>query len=324
MGPDPASERVCRFTVAEDRAGLRLDLFLAGLLPDQSRSSIQRLVKDGRVELGSGREARANTPMRTGNEVIVRIPPPAPATLEAEAIPLLIVYEDTDLVVVNKPAGMVVHPGAGHASGTLVNALLHHVEDLSGIGGEERPGIVHRLDRGTSGLLVVAKHDGPHRALAEQFQAREVEKRYFALAWGDVRAGRRIDVRVGRDPAHRQKMSTRSPRGRTAVTRVLGAEDLGGVSLLHLGIDTGRTHQIRVHLSAIGHPVVGDPVYGGVRNHMAAHLRPVTRLQRPFLHAAHLVFAHPSDGRRMEFDAPLPEDLQIVLDDLRAELERRG
>jgi 23S rRNA pseudouridine1911/1915/1917 synthase len=324
MEPDPAAERVCRFTVTADRAGLRLDLFLAGLLADQSRSSIQRLVKDGQVELSGGREARANTPVRAGEDVIVRIPPPVPARVEAEAIPLPIVYEDADLVVVNKPAGMVVHPGAGHASGTLVNALLYHVDDLSGIGGEERPGIVHRLDRGTSGLLVVAKHDVSHRALADQFQAREVEKQYFALAWGEVHAGRRIDVPVGRDPVHRQKMSTRAPRGRHAITRVLGAEDLQGASFLHLGIDTGRTHQIRVHLSAIGHPVVGDAVYGGIRQHMAAHLRAVTRLQRPFLHAAHLVFVHPSDGRRMEFDAPLPEDLQTVLDDVRAALERKA
>ncbi len=316
-------DRVHRLVVSEDRAGLRLDLFLAGLLPDQSRSAIQRLVKEGHVTLPAGREARANTAVRAGEEIVVAIPPPAPSSVQPEAIPLVILYEDPDVAVVNKPAGMVVHPGAGHPSGTLVNALLHHVEDLSGVGGEERPGIVHRLDRGTSGLLVVAKHDAAHRALAAQFEAREVEKQYFAMAWGEVHGGRRIDVPVGRDPAHRQKMSTRSPRGRHAMTRVLAAEDLLGASLLHLAIDTGRTHQIRVHLSAIGHPVVGDPVYGGVRKHMAAHLRPVTRLQRPFLHAAHLVFAHPSDGRRMEFDAPLPDDLQSVVDDVRAALERR-
>ena len=317
-------ERVHRFVVAEDRAGLRLDLFLAGLLTDQSRSAVQRLVKEGRVTLSAGREARANTAVRAGEEVAVSIPPPSSVSTQPEAIPLVILYEDADIAVVNKPAGMVVHPGAGHPSGTLVNALLHHVEDLSGIGGEQRPGIVHRLDRGTSGLLVVAKHDAAHRALAAQFQAREVEKRYFALAWGEVHGGRRIDVPVGRDPAHRQKMSTRAPRGRPAITRVVEAENLSGASLLQLAIDTGRTHQIRVHLSAIGHPVVGDPVYGGIRRHMPGHLRPVTRLQRPFLHASHLAFAHPSDGHLLEFDAPLPDDLQSVVDDVRAGLERRG
>jgi 23S rRNA pseudouridine1911/1915/1917 synthase len=210
-----------------------------------------------------------------------------------------------------------VHPAAGHAGGTLVNALLHHIDDLSGIGGELRPGIVHRLDRGTSGVMVVAKSDAAHMELARQFENREVEKEYIALVWGVVQAGRRIDAAIGRDPADRQKMSTRARRARSAVTRVTKAEHLKGVTLIHVAIATGRTHQIRVHLSAIGHPIVGDPTYGGVHRRVAGDLRAVQRLERPFLHAARLVFTHPTDGRRVEFVSPLPQDLQRVIDDVR-------
>ena len=172
------------------------------------------------------------------------------------------------MIVVDKPAGMVVHPAAGHVEGTLVNALLFHADNLSGVGGEQRPGIVHRLDRGTSGLMVVAKNDAAHRELTRQFHDREVEKEYIALAWGEVHAGRRIDLPLGRDPVHREKMSTRARRARTAVTRITAARDLRGVTLVHVAIATGRTHQIRVHLSAIGHPIVGDSTYGGVRHRM--------------------------------------------------------
>jgi 23S rRNA pseudouridine1911/1915/1917 synthase len=234
-----------------------------------------------------------------------------------EALPLPIVYQDEDLIVVDKPAGMVVHPAAGHATGTLVNALLHHVDDLSGIGGEKRPGIVHRLDRGTSGLMVVAKRDSAHEELSRQFHDREVEKEYFALVWGVVAAGRRIDAPIGRDPANRKKMSARSRRSREAVTRIIRAEQIRVLTLLQVAIYTGRTHQIRVHLSAIGHPVVGDSLYGGVHRRVPGDLRAVTHLDRPFLHAARLVFKHPRDGRRMEFASELPPDLQRVLDELR-------
>ncbi len=211
---------------------------------------------------------------------------------------------------------MVVHPGAGHASGTLVNALLHHITDLSGIGGELRPGIVHRLDRGTSGVMVVAKNDTAHQELSRQFHDREVEKEYIALVWGVVHAGRRIDAAIGRDPAHRQKMSARAKHARTAVTRITRAHPLPGLTLCQVAIHTGRTHQIRVHLSAIGHPIVGDSLYGGVHRRVAGDIRAVQRLERPFLHAARLVFTHPRDGRRMEFIAPLPDDLQQVLEEL--------
>jgi len=267
----------------------------------------------------AGRPAKSNQPVKPGQVVTVEVPEPVAPAAEPEDLPLEIVYEDRDLVVVDKPAGMVVHPAAGHASGTLVNALLHHVHDLSGIGGEQRPGIVHRLDRGTSGLMVVAKHDASHDELARQFHDREVEKEYLALVWGTVQAGRRIDEPIGRDPADRKKMSARARRARSAVTRIAGAEHFGRVlTLARVAIHTGRTHQIRVHLSGIGHPVVGDSLYGGVHRRVPGDVRAVARLDRPFLHAARLAFKHPADDRRLEFTSELPEDLQRVLDDLRS------
>ena len=303
--------------VAEEYAGERLDRFLAAVMPGHSRSQLQRLIKEGLVEVG-GRPARANAPVKSGDRVVLEVPEPVAASPEPEALPLDVLYEDGDLIVVNKAAGMVVHPAAGHAGGTLVNALLHHVDDLSGVGGELRPGIVHRLDRGTSGVMVVAKHDQSHAALARQFHDREVEKEYIALVWGVVQAGRRIDLPIGRDPNDRQKMSARARRSREAVTRITRVRHLRGVTLAHVAIATGRTHQIRVHLNAIGHPIVGDTLYGGTRRHVAADVRPVQKLERPFLHAARLVFTHPSDGRRLEFSSPLPPDLQLVLDELEA------
>ena len=311
------------FQVPATEAGQRLDHFLVGLMPDRSRSQIQRLIKDGHVQL-DGRTVRPNVSVRAGDSILVEVPLPRDAKPRPQPLPIDIVYEDADLVVVNKPAGMVVHPGTGHADGTLVNALLHEIEDLSGIGGELRPGIVHRLDRGTSGLMVVAKHDQAHVELVRQFQDREIEKEYYALVWGVVQAGRRIDAPIGRDPVHRQKMSARARRARSAVTRVTHAEHFRGVSLLRVAIATGRTHQIRVHLSAIGHPIVGDRLYGGVRRHQPGDLRALTHLDRPFLHASRLVFKHPVDGRRMEFTAPLPDDLARVLEELRLDQEEDG
>jgi 23S rRNA pseudouridine1911/1915/1917 synthase len=212
---------------------------------------------------------------------------------------------------------MVVHPAAGHESGTMVNALLHHVDDLSGIGGEKRPGIVHRLDRGTSGLMVVAKNDAAHQELARQFHDREVEKEYVGLVWGNVQAGRRIDAPIGRDPVNRKKMSAKTRRSREAVTRIVRAYHINpAVTLAQIAIHTGRTHQIRVHLSAIGHPIVGDSLYGGVHRRVPADIKAVAHLERPFLHAAKLAFKHPTDGRRMAFESELPPDLKSVLDDL--------
>ena len=304
------------FTVSDEYEGVRLDRFLASVAVGQSRSAIQRLIKDGRVQVGGG-GAKANQPVKAGQEVVVDVPEPTEATPRPEALDLPILYQDEDVIVVDKPAGMVVHPAAGHEDGTLVNALLHHVHDLSGIGGEKRPGIVHRLDRGTSGLIVAAKNDRAHEELARQFHDREVEKEYIALVWGVVQAGRRIDEPIGRDPVNRKKMSARARRSREAVTRIVRAEHLPGLTLARIAIHTGRTHQIRVHLSAIGHPIVGDALYGGVHRRVAHDIRAVSRLERPFLHAAHLVFKHPADGRRMEFTSPLPEDLQRVVDEIR-------
>jgi 23S rRNA pseudouridine1911/1915/1917 synthase len=276
---------------------------------------VQRLIEDGLVGL-ERKPPKANLALRAGDRVSVDLPAPAPSPVEPEALPLDILHQDPDILVLNKPPGMVVHPGAGHASGTLVNALLHHVTDLSGVGGELRPGIVHRLDRGTSGVMVVAKHDAAHQELARQFHDREVEKEYIALVWGVVQAGRRIDAAIGRDPKHRQKMSARARRAREAVTRITRAHHMPGLTLCHVAIYTGRTHQIRVHLSAIGHPVVGDAVYGGVHRRTPADIKAVQRLERPFLHAYRLAFTHPRDGRRLEFIAPLAPDLQQVLEAL--------
>jgi 23S rRNA pseudouridine1911/1915/1917 synthase len=305
-------------TVPEDSDGVRLDRFLASVVADRSRSQIQRLIKDQSVRV-AGRVAKSNQAVKAGQIVVLDVPEPVDAEPQAEALPLPILYQDRDVIVVDKPAGMVVHPAAGHSSGTLVNALLHHVTDLSGIGGEKRPGIVHRLDRGTSGLMVIAKNDAAHEELARQFHDREVEKEYVALVWGVVQAGRRIDAPIGRDPGNRKKMSARARRSREAVTRIVRTEHINpAVTLAQIAIHTGRTHQIRVHLSAIGHPIVGDPLYGGVHRRVPGDVRAVTHLQRPFLHAAKLAFKHPADGRRMEFTSELPEDLQQVLDDLRS------
>ena len=301
--------------VLHDAEGQRLDLFLVSVLGTHSRSKIRKLILDGYVKLES-RAPRPNLPVHAGECIVVSMPEPTPTNIKAEDIPLQILYGDDDLVVLNKPAGMVVHPGNGQTSGTLVNALLHHLEDLSGIGGELRPGIVHRLDRGTSGVMVVAKNDEAHRELARQFHDREVEKEYVALVWGVVQAGKRIDAAIGRDPVHRQKMSTRARRSREAVTRITKARQLPGVTFIHVAIHTGRTHQIRVHLNTIGHPVVGDSLYGGVRRHVPKDVQPVQRLERPFLHSWKLAFKHPTDGRNLVFFSPIPEDLQLILDDL--------
>jgi 23S rRNA pseudouridine1911/1915/1917 synthase len=298
--------------VAPEFDGQRLDRYLTAVLPGRSRSQIQRLIKDGQVRTGA-RAAKPNAVVRAGEHVAVDMPDAAPTAVVPQDLGVPILYEDTDLVVVDKPAGMVVHPAAGHADGTLVNALLQQVTDLSGIGGELRPGIVHRLDRGTSGVMVVAKHDRSHEELARQFHDREVEKEYVALVWGVVHAGRRIDLPIGRDPGNRQKMSARARRARHAVTRITAARHFHGVTLAHVAIATGRTHQIRVHLSSIGHPIVGDAVYGGMRRRMAADVKAVLHLDRPFLHAYRLSFTHPADGRRMEFVAPLPQDLQSIV-----------
>lgn len=307
-------------TAQPEHDGLRLDRVLASEIAGQSRSQIQRLIEDGHVTLPRVKRVKANTPVRDGDVITVTLPEPVAASPTAEQIPLDVLYEDADLIVINKPAGMVVHPGAGNETGTLVNALLHHVTDLSGIGGELRPGIVHRLDKGTSGVIVVAKNDAAHQELSRQFHDREVEKQYVALVWGLVHQRKRIDIPIGRDPVHRDKISTRARRARSAVTRVIWARHIPGLSLLRIAIHTGRTHQIRVHLNAIGHPIVGDSLYGGVHRRVPQHLRPVLRLNRPFLHAERLAFRHPRTGEYLEFIAPLPDDLRGVLAEVEPQL----
>lgn len=302
--------------VEPEAAGLRLDLWLALRLPDLSRSRVKALVEGGDV-LVAGRVQKPSSRLRPGQEVSVRIPEPEAPVPQAQDLPIDVVYEDAHLLVVDKPAGMTVHPGAGRAAGTLVNALLHHVKDLSGIGGVLRPGIVHRLDKGTSGLLVVAKDDATHRALAEQFAARRVEKEYRAVVLGVPRKREgEISAAIGRDPRHRKKMSVRARRSREAKTLYRVEQALDGAALLRVRILTGRTHQIRVHLASLGHPVAGDSTYGGGRTPPSRRSRSRVALQalaRPALHAARLAFQHPVTGQRLAFESPLPQDLRALL-----------
>ena len=305
-----------QFVVSAADVGQRLDQFLAAHMPALSRSQLQRLIRSGHVRVGRG-QAKPALIVEAGLSIDVDIPPPTAPEPQPEALALSVLYEDEDIAVVDKPAGMVVHPAAGHARGTLVNALLHRIGGLSGIGGVARPGIVHRLDRGTSGVMIVAKHDAAHRELARQFHDREIDKEYAALVWGAPREGQRLEQPIGRDRRQRQKMSTRSARARSALTTVVTVERFRGVSLALVRIGTGRTHQIRVHLSEAGHAVVGDAVYGGARAKPPAHLAVVSKLSRPFLHAARLGFTHPRTGVRMTLDAPLPADLVEILETLR-------
>ena len=321
-GPDTReSLGVTELVVDDEAEGQRLDAWLARRLPSLSRSRLQALIDQGHVQL-DGAKARPSARLRAGQVAVVHVPPPIPAEPQPEDIPIAAVHEDRWLLVVNKPAGLVVHPGAGTSRGTLVNALLRHVRDLSGVGGVLRPGIVHRLDRGTSGLLVVAKDDETHRSLVRQFAGRSVEKEYVALVLGvPARAAGEVDARIGRDPVRRHKMSTRASRSRDAHTSWRIAERFDGAALLRVQIHTGRTHQIRVHLASIGHPVAGDVVYGGTRtpsSRRTAVRDALASLERPALHAARLTFTHPASGERLTFEAPLPPDLAAVLERLRA------
>jgi 23S rRNA pseudouridine1911/1915/1917 synthase len=313
-----------QYIVGENEQGLRLDVFLSRKDKDLSRSRAKRLVEDGEV-LVEGKSARGSHLLKLGETVSLNKPPPVSAEIVPEDIPLDILYEDESVIVVDKPPGMVVHPAAGNYGGTLVNALQFHCRDLSGIGGVMRPGIVHRLDKGTSGLMVVAKSDEAHRQLSEQFKNRRVSKHYTALVHGNLRQDEgTVDAPVGRHPVERKKMSTKSRRGKDALTRWKVLERFGAFTLLEAKIDTGRTHQIRVHLSSIGHPVVGDSVYGGSRRTIETpEIRAVVKkLTRQALHAGRLSFIHPVTGQEMSFVSPLPEDIGEVIRLLRERAAR--
>jgi len=306
-----SGEELRELTADASAAGFRLDRYLAAAtgLP---RSQIQRLIEAGRV-LVEGRCQKASATVLPGQRITLSIPPPQPSQFRPEPIPLDILYEDNDLLVLNKPAGLVVHPAPGHPGGTLVHAILHHCPDLPGIGEEQRPGIVHRLDKETSGVMVVAKNDAAMASLAGQFKGRRVKKTYIALVHGDVkRAEGRIVAEIGRHERDRRRMAVRTRRGREAVTTYRTMKRLDGFTLLELQPETGRTHQIRVHLSSIGHTVVGDKVYGGrkERKPSAVGSRSAVSVtaERQLLHAWKLGLFHPRTGEWMEFEAPLPAD----------------
>ncbi len=312
----PASLRKETVVAGNEDVGERLDRFLSRVL-DLSRTRAQTLLAEGRVRV-DGAVPRKSDPVEEGQHIEVEIPEPEALSDEPQDLPLDVIHEDEHLLVVNKEAGMVVHPAPGHPRGTLVNALLHHVDDLSGIGGRLRPGIVHRLDKDTSGLLVVAKRDEAHQRLSDALRERTLERRYLALAWGHLKDDEgQVDAPIGRHQRDRKRMAV-VDGGRDAVTRFRVRERWEAADLLDVKLETGRTHQIRVHLLHVGHPVVGDPVYGaGWERGMSGRVRTwarelARRMQRPFLHAAELSFRHPATGAWLTFEAPLPEDLRAV------------
>ena len=308
-------------------AGRRLDLWLVTKLPDLSRTRLKALVAGGRVSV-DGRAVKASTRLKAGQRVVVDIPPAPPETLTAESIPLRVIYEDSDVLVLDKPARLVVHPGAGQRTGTLAHALLAHAPSTAGVGGPRRPGIVHRLDKGTSGLLVVAKSPRAYARLTEQLAARRVTRRYLALVHGELRqAEGTIDAPIGRHPRHRTRMAVLPPgKGKRAVTRFRLLERFKGFTYLEAQLETGRTHQIRVHLASLGHPVVGDATYRlrsipPITDPALAAL--VDGLEGVALHAASLAFTHPVTGARLEFASPLPNRIERLLFHLRTAQGKR-
>ncbi|NTX38859.1 RluA family pseudouridine synthase [Myxococcus sp. CA033] len=296
--------------------GERIDQYLATVFTDLTRSRIRGLIDDGHV-LVDGRPVKAAMRLRGGELLTLHVPAPVAAAPQAEELPLSVLHEDKDLVVVDKAAGMVVHPGAGHATGTLVNALLHRVKDLAGVGGELRPGIVHRLDKDTTGCLVVAKSERALVALQKSFKGREVTKTYLALVHGVPPAQGRIETLYGRHPVNRQRFTGKVREGKPAITvfRVLEAFD--GAALVEVDLLTGRTHQIRVHLTEAGHPLLGDTLYGAGRKPKGESAAAQERLGRQALHAWKLAFAHPRTGKALSLEAPLPEDFTAALELLR-------
>ncbi len=309
------------FTVTDEEAGGRLDSFLAAHIQNWSRARLQRLIEDSEV-LVNGRTAKSSYKTRPQDEIEIDLVSLPAATFAPEEIPIEIVHEDDDLVVVNKPAGMVVHPAAGSPSGTLANALAFHFRELSTAAGPVRPGIVHRLDKGTSGLLVVAKTEVAHEDLADQFRAREVFKSYVALVHGQIERKRgQVDQPIARDPRNRTRMALVAG-GRPALSLYLVREAFQRFTRLDVQLKTGRTHQIRVHLASIKHPVVGDAVYGGGRDKTVPDPRvrgAIAKLQRQFLHAHELGFRHPRTGQDLRFTAPLPSELQNLLELIRVQ-----
>jgi len=314
-------------TVAPEDEGARLDFYLASHVQGISRSAFQRLIEDGCVTV-DGSPSRPSQKVKAGEVVRYSVPPPKPPRALPEHLPLDIIYEDEDLIVVNKPKGMVVHPAPGAGAGTLVNALLAHCKGLSAIGGVERPGIVHRLDKDTSGLMVVAKNDIAHRALQKQIQARTAERKYLALVWGDPKFEQAVvDAPIGRHPVDRKKMAvieSAGHRARAAVTDFRVLERFGPFTLVEAKLRTGRTHQVRVHSAYAGHPVVGDPTYSGSRRLQSGAKEFVSavngligRLQGQALHAYCLSFDHPRTGERLQFTAPMPEDMETLVTYLR-------
>ena len=287
----------------------RLDAWLASQAPDLSRARLQALIKEGRVTC-DGKAVKANAKPKPGQVIEIVVPAPVSAVPVPENIPLDIVYEDGDCLVINKPAGLVVHPAPGHAAGTLVNALLFHCQDLGGVGGVARPGIVHRLDKDTSGLMVVAKNDAAMAGFVRLFQTGGITKEYLTLVHGaPPKPSGTVTTLIGRHPAQRKKMAVVSRNGKQAVTHYAVEQRLGDITLVRCRIETGRTHQIRVHMQSLGCPVVGDPVYGRTAADNRLPLAPA----RQMLHAAHLAFAHPVTGAAMDFTAPLPEDFKLLV-----------
>jgi len=303
-------------------AGSRIDTFASLKIADLTRSRIKHLIEDGFVTV-NGKVVKASYLISNGDEVVIEVPAPVEPSARPEDIPLDVIFEDSDIIVVNKSAGMVVHPAAGHPGGTLVNALLAHCDDLSGIGGELKAGIVHRLDIGTSGVIIAAKNDIAHHSLAAQFKARTVKKIYGALVYGSMRSESGvIDQAIGRSTGHRKRFSAQTRKGREALTEWRVLERFASqLSWLEITLRTGRTHQIRVHFTEIGHPLVGDPLYGGQRKLKRVadeSIREVIEnFNRPALHACRLGIDHPRTKDRMEFEAEIPEDLAVLLGELR-------
>lgn len=302
-------ETIRRFEVTEDGAGVRMDKYLSGLLPEFSRSYLQRLIQEERVRV-DGRLVRGKEKTVPGAVIELDVPKAVEPRIEPEDLPLKILYEDRDVILVDKPKGMVVHPAAGHTSGTLVNALLFHCKgELSGINGVLRPGIVHRIDRDTTGVLIACKNDRAHNCLAEQLKEHTVTRRYRALVCGNIKEDEgTVDAPIGRHPTDRKKMAVVRSGGREAVTHYRVLERFGNYTYIECRLETGRTHQIRVHMAGMGHPLLGDQVYGRVKAPF--------RLEGQTLHAMILGFMHPSSGEYMEFEAPLPEYFAALLETL--------